>query len=221
MKKPKFITVIRHGLSGANVDKNIYVDVPDYAVTLAPQGLVDVEQAAKQLAVIFPDDIDVYCSTYFRTKQTLEIIQKFKSFRNVQFDPRLREQEWGNKLGEGFNYEHEKERRAYGHFYWRYANGESCADVYNRVCGFITDLFINNTAENVLIVGHGMTNRVIMMRLLNLTVEQFEMLANPKNAEYAVLSLDENQNYNLISEKKLYDAPTHPFQYSNYPLPNN
>jgi broad specificity phosphatase PhoE len=217
--KPKSITVVRHGLSIANKDKNVYIHTPDYAVALASEGIPDVEMTAKQLAVIFPGKLDVYCSTYFRTKQTLEIIQRFKLFANVHFDPRLREQEWGNKLGHGFNYEHEDERKAFGHFYWRYPNGESCADVYNRVCGFLTDLFINNTADDVLIVGHGMTNRVLMMRLLNMTVEEFELLANPKNAEYAVMSLDNSQQYNLMSERRLYDGHTHPFQYSNTPLP--
>ena len=217
--KPKSITVVRHGFSNANKEKDVYIHTPDYAITLASEGIPDVEMTAKQLAVIFPGKMDVYCSTYFRTQQTLEIIQRFKSFENVYFDPRVREQEWGNKLGHGFNYDYEVERKAYGHFYWRYPNGESCADVYNRVCGFVTDLFINNTAEDVMIVGHGMTNRVIVMRLMNLTVEEFELLANPKNAEYAILSLDEKQQYNLITEKKQYESHNHPFQYSNFPLP--
>jgi broad specificity phosphatase PhoE len=58
--------------------------------------------------------------------------------------------------------------------------------------------------ENCVIVGHGMTNRVFLMRFLHASVEEFELWKNPKNCELKVLSLQPDGKYKLIS-----DMPSH------------
>ena len=46
--------------------------------------------------------------------------------------------------------------------------------------------------ENVVIVSHGFTIRILLMHYFNLTVDQFHQLKNPENCEALILERDEN-----------------------------
>ena len=74
-------------------------------------------------------------------------------------------------------------RDAYGTFYYRISEGESGADVYDRVSDFFGTLHRDfekpDFPANALIVTHGMTLRLFLMRWFHWTVEEFEQLANP------------------------------------------
>src|SRR6185295_12814723 len=103
-------------------------------------------------------------------------------------DPRLREQEHTPRVLTGEDDDRdaiEKERDDYGHFYYRFEGGESCADVFDRISDFLSTLFRDfekpEFPNDVVIVSHGMTNRLFLMRLLKYTVEEFEFLRNPDN----------------------------------------
>ncbi|KAF1873734.1 hypothetical protein Lal_00027772 [Lupinus albus] len=77
-------------------------------------------------------------------------------------------------------------RIRYGHFFYRFPNGESAADVYDRITGFRetlrTDISLgrfqppgeNETDMNLVIVSHGLTLGVFLMRWYKWTVQQFE-----------------------------------------------
>lgn len=54
-----------------------------------------------------------------------------------------------------------------------------------------------NFLENTVIVTHGMTIRLFVMRWFHLTVEQFEELANPKNCQIILLEKNETDKYEL------------------------
>lgn len=64
-------------------------------------------------------------------------------------------------------------------FYYRFPEGESGGDVYDRVSTFLESLFRQMTtrrrADNVVVVSHGLTNRLFLMRFFRLTVEHFEV----------------------------------------------
>ncbi len=74
-------------------------------------------------------------------------------------------------------------RDAYGHFFYRFAQGESGADVYDRVGGFLESLYRSFEAPdhppNVLLVTHGLAMRLFCMRWFHWTVAEFESLSNP------------------------------------------
>ena len=95
----------------------------------------------------------------------------------------------------------EPERELYGHFYYRIPNGESCADVFDRVSDFMGTLWRDfkkpTFPNNVVIVTHGMTLRLFVMRFLHSTVEEFETWANPKNGEVFELKLDNTYEENV------------------------
>jgi broad specificity phosphatase PhoE len=55
----------------------------------------------------------------------------------------------------------------------------------------------------VVIVSHGMTIRLFLMRWFHWTVEEFETLRNPKNAEIIIMEQDANTGkYHLVTELK-------------------
>ena len=92
-------------------------------------------------------------------------------------------------------------RDAYGHFFYRFAQGESGADVYDRAGAFLESLWRSferpDHPPNVLIVTHGLTMRLFCMRWLHWSVAEFESLSNPGNAETRTLELRQDGRYHL------------------------
>lgn len=100
----------------------------------------------------------------------------------------------------------DKNRDAYGTFYYRLPDGESAADVYDRVSDVFgtlhRDFEKENFSQNAVIITHGMTIRLFLMRWFHWTVEQFEQFANPKNCQVVILEKREDGKYKLVSELK-------------------
>ncbi len=113
----------------------------------------------------------------------------------VREDPRLREQEWGHLRAAEVTDAIDAERQAYGTFFYRIPDGESGADVYDRATGFLATIYRDFEQtwypKNVLIVTHGFTLRVLLMRWLHWTVEEFHELANPPNCSIFELVRDD------------------------------
>eukprot|EP00921_Rhytidocystis_pertsovi_P015724 GHVQ01024962.1.p2 GENE.GHVQ01024962.1~~GHVQ01024962.1.p2 ORF type:complete len:567 (-),score=45.46 GHVQ01024962.1:2367-4067(-) len=115
----------------------------------------------------------------------------FCSTYDIQEELRLREQEtgFGKRLQE---LRKEMPQRSYhGNLYYRFFGGESGADVYDRVSAFVEKLhrhfLTEQCAQNFLIVSHGATIKVMLMRLLRWTVDEFQIYDNIRNAEIVVL----------------------------------
>jgi len=104
-----------------------------------------------------------------------------------------------------------QERRSYGHFFYRFPNGESGADVCDRVSTFLETLhrdFQKESAlQNVIIVTHGLTLRLFLMRWFHWTVEEFESLSNPNNGEFFIMEKDDNNKYRLTTPLKRWTPP--------------
>jgi len=221
--KPKRIILIRHGESEGNVDRSIYADIPDYAVKLTEKGKEQARHAGSLLKNTIGDGkVFFYVSSFHRTRMTYQEISKAftPEQQDMREDPRLREQEWSGTLRINFSPQAqeamEAERDAYGHFYYRFHGGESCADVYDRISTFLDtmnrDFAKENFPENVVIVNHGMTARVFLMRWFHMTVEEFELLRNPHNCAQIVMELQPDGKYKITSELLKYNKPTHPYQ---------
>jgi len=185
------IKLVRHGESLANVMGDDQVPLADHQIPLTAKGMAQARAAGARLGTAFLQDALIYTSPFLRTRQTLTGILEGAALDPAQVatreDPRLREVEHG--------YANIREQRpmieAHGHFYYRYQGGESPADCYDRVSGFL-ESFIRSVkktqSQKALIVTHGLALRVFVMRFLHLTVEQFDQMANPHNANIVTLA---------------------------------
>lgn len=215
--KPNNIFLVRHGESQGNVNREVYKKTPDYAVKLTEKGHNQASKVGQKIKkIIGGEEIYFYCSPYHRTRQTLHEIKKSLGHPcPTREEPRLREQEWSGSL-RSYNPESEKERNDFGSFYYRFNGGESCADVYDRTSSFLDTLYRDFDKEqfprNVGIVTHGMTIRVLLMRWFKYSVEEFEMLRNPANCCLINMELNSKSKYELKTQMKLYEKPSHPYQ---------
>jgi len=108
-------------------------------------------------------------------------------------DPRIREQDFGNYQNPESIRRAKEERHRFGTFYYRFNNGESGSDVFDRVSTFLNSLwrsFETNRSQNYVLVTHGIVLRVLMARYFRYTISQLNMLANPLNCEMVVLGHD-------------------------------
>jgi broad specificity phosphatase PhoE len=207
--KPKRIILIRHGESEANLDKILHSQKPDYAIELTDKGLLQASEAGQELRSIVGDEsVFFYISPYWRTRMTFEeIAPHFETdLLQLREEPRLREQEWGHLKDLDVCKTDDEQRDAFGTFYYRLPDGESCADVYDRVSDFFGTLHRDfekaDFPENAVMITHGTAIRLFLMRWFHWTVEEFEELANPKNCQVIVMERNENNKYTLLTEMK-------------------
>lgn len=204
--KPKRIILVRHGESEGNVEGTSYESIPDYALKLTENGKQQAKNAGEKInEIIGEESIHSYVSPFHRTRETFAHIESVIGAKNVKTieDSRIREQDWGNLR----SYDNEKrimkERGAYGIFYFHIENGESGANVYDRTSTFFEmvhrDFLRADYPENSLVVTHGVTLRILLMRILNWSVEEFEDVYNPENCEIFVLELNDKDEYELIT----------------------
>lgn len=219
--KPDKIFILRHGESQGNVDRDIYKDIPDYALQLTDRGIEQATTVGKEIFQQIGDcHTQFYVSPFWRTRQTYFHIAKSFQPERIHYyeDPRIREQEWGQDMvsREGYSHEKENDRDAYGHFYYRFRDGESCADVYDRVSDFMGTMFRDFEKEkfpsNVVIITHGMTMRLFLMRFFHASVEEFETWSNPKNCSYVLLEQQGNKKYILKTSLRKHKL-RHSFQF--------
>jgi broad specificity phosphatase PhoE len=209
--KPQRIILIRHGESEGNVDKSRYNHKPDYSMVLTAKGRIQARNAGQTIsALVGKETVGVYSSPFYRTRLTRDIFSKYLNVVFSKEDPRLREQEWTTLLRNESKKQEEKEREVIGKFYYRFKSGESCADVFDRISTFLEtlhrDFAKKDFPKNVIISGHGMTNRIFIMRWLHLTVEEFEILRNPKNAQIYILQLNDKNKYDLVTPLERYPS---------------
>ena len=213
MAKPKRIVLIRHGNSAANADGRVRADTPDHRIPLTAAGHEQARQAGAALLDLFGEqEIAVYLSPYVRTRETFAGLKlgaggRLKIVKEYE-DPRIREQDFGHLRAQEAHALIEAERAAYGSFYYRLPDGESGADVYDRVTTFLDTMYRDfekpNYPPNALIVSHGLTIRLLLMRWLHWPVEKFERLRNPRNCEHFIMTLSENDKYKLETPLKEY-----------------
>lgn len=205
--KPKRIILVRHGQSEGNADKKQFETIPDYALNLTSEGVEQAKRAGLEIKnIIAQETIQVYISPFYRTRQTYQHIQESIEANVVKVfeDPRIREQDWGHLRPNDINAEIIEERNNFSTFYFRIPDGESGADVFDRVSTFLETLHRDfdkpDSPQNVLIVTHGMTLRLFLMRWFHWTVEEFENIRNPQNCQVVVMEQGTNRHYSLISE---------------------
>ena len=189
--KPKRIILIRHGESEANVDRYLFGRIPDYTIELTERGRLQAIDAGKRLKELVGHAFECLVSSLPR-----------RQFAYNE-EPRLREQEWGYlRSREEFD-RICRERNEYGTFYYRIPGGEAGTDVYDRINDLLDSLSRDfadaDFPENCVLVTHGLTIRLFLMRFFHLTVEDFESMAAPQNCALVILELGPDNRYRLIT----------------------
>jgi len=122
-------------------------------------------------------------------------------------DPRIREQDFGNYQDPAAIQKAKRERHKFGTFYYRFPHGESASDVFDRVSTFLDSLwrsFDAKKSKNYVIVTHGIAIRVFLARYFRYTIDQFNVLSNPKNGEAVVLKHDGLGKLKLDGRSELF-----------------
>lgn len=144
---PARIVLVRHGESEGNIDNITYAQVPDNRVPLTEKGFQQAVEAGREIRHLLdqyhgaePYRLYFYISPYTRSLQTyLGIRGAFPDDRiaGVQEEVQLREQDFGNFQDPEGKKREKAERLRFGRFFYRFPNGESGADVYDRITAFI------------------------------------------------------------------------------------
>ena len=128
----------------------------------------------------------------------------------------LREQDFGNFQDFEGKRREKAERLRFGRFWYRFPNGESGADVYDRMTLFedhlIRDINAGRFCEdtNLILITHGLTLRIFLMRWFHWSVTQMLCVYNPKNGVPLTLErIDDasalgDQEQELVHTKGLY-----------------
>lgn len=204
--KPKRIILVRHGQSEGNLDYVKYETIPDFALNLTEKGKEQSIHAGKVIANIIGDEsIYAYVSPFYRSRQTFERIGSIlgeRILRSIE-DPRIREMDFGHLRHPDEGKKINKLRDNYSTFYYRVEDGESGADVYDRVSTFLEtmhrDFAKQDYPDNTLIVTHGLTLRLFLMRWFHWTVEEFEALRNPENCQVVIMGNTEKGKFQLTT----------------------
>ncbi len=170
------IYLIRHGETDANNSFHFqgHIDNP-----LNKKGLIQAANLGKYYEKF---DIDlVYSSSMQRARQTAEPLAEYHGLDVRPLDA-LKEISFGD--WEGLSYDEIKKKWGsqlelfFNHpAQCRMPNGESFADVAQRVKSACDDIFTNNNDKNIAIVSHGGVIRVQLCLLLGLDINKLWMFS--------------------------------------------
>lgn len=124
-----------------------------------------------------------------QTFDGIKSVLREDNVRGVQEEVQLREQDFGNFQNAEGKHTEKAERLRFGRFFYRFPNGESGADVYDRITIFedhmIRDINAGrfNSNSSLVLLTHGLSLRVFLMRWFHWTVDEFLNVFNPPNAE--------------------------------------
>ena len=197
---PSTILLVRHGESEGNADHTLYRTKPDNLVRLTERGVIQAREAGSRIRGIIGDksSVQLYVSPYERTLETAgEIRSAFESqILQTSIEPRIREQEFGNLQTHEFELFRERQK-AVGRFWYRFPNGESGADVHDRVKSWWDEavLGVNSRAklppvDTLVVVTHGITMRFVLSQLYGWSPTTFHSVWNAGNCDIYVLRKD-------------------------------
>jgi len=146
--------LLRHGETRYQAEKLdvLYTKDENPGLSITENGKEKIKIVAKELS---SKGIDViYCSTYHRTKETAEIVNKELRV-DIKFDSRLIDTNFGvfhGKRGEEYRkfFSDKKER-----FSKRTPSGESWKDVRERVIAVMAEIEKEHNGKTILIISHG------------------------------------------------------------------
>lgn len=160
------LILVRHAITEDNKECKLSGHIDSI---LSEEGKKQIKDLNKFLQL---EKIDkIYTTTSSRTKYTVEEIAQERNIEIIEKDT-LKEISFGDFEGLDFNeikdrYPDEFQKMIDEGYNYRYPNGESLVDSYNRVVKEIKDIVNNNDNKNILICSHGGTIRNILTYLIS------------------------------------------------------
>lgn len=161
MSKPLKLKLIRHAESYANINNDLYSQVPDHMIDITPKGVEQANDTCIDYDIDYSDRVLVLTSPYLRAIKTRDILLEPLDLKYPlvsRLEPLIHERLLAS------NYDELKEVNA--HYYreksfglWWYKDGgvESYNDVYQRALAFRQELERLKATQNydcIIVISH-------------------------------------------------------------------
>lgn len=160
------LILVRHALTIDNQKSRLSGHIDS---SISEEGKEQIDKLTNYLKDF---DIDkIYTTTSSRTKSTVKKLSELKSIEIIERES-LKEISFGNFEGLTFDeiknkYPEEFQDMIQKGYEYKYPNGESLIDSYNRVYIELDDIISNNDNRTILICSHGGTIRNIITYLIS------------------------------------------------------
>lgn len=160
------LILVRHALTVDNQKSRLSGHIDS---SISEEGKEQIDKITNYLKDF---DIDkIYTTTSSRTKDTVKKLSKLKSIEIIEKES-LKEISFGDFEGLTFDeikdkYPKEFQDMIEKGYEYKYPNGESLIDSYNRVCIELDNIISNNDDRTILICSHGGTIRNIITYLIS------------------------------------------------------
>ena len=160
------LILVRHALTVDNQKSRLSGHIDS---SISDEGKEQIDKITNYLKDF---DIDkIYTTTSSRTKDTVKKLSELKSIEIIEKES-LKEISFGDFEGLTFDeikdkYPKEFQDMIEKGYEYKYPNGESLIDSYNRVCIELDNIISNNDDRTILICSHGGTIRNIITYLIS------------------------------------------------------
>lgn len=160
------LILVRHALTVDNQKSRLSGHIDS---SVSEEGKEQIDKITNYLKDF---DIDkIYTTTSSRTKDTVKKLSELKSIEIIEKES-LKEISFGDFEGLTFKeienrYPEEFQDMIKKGYEYKYPNGESLIDSYNRVCIELDNIISNNDNRTILICSHGGTIRNIITYLIS------------------------------------------------------
>ena len=160
------LILVRHALTVDNQKSRLSGHIDS---SISEEGKEQIDKITNYLKDF---DIDkIYTTTSSRTKDTVKKLSELKSIEIIEKES-LKEISFGDLEGLTFDeikdkYPKEFQDMIEKGYEYKYPNGESLIDSYNRVCIELDNIISNNDDRTILICSHGGTIRNIITYLIS------------------------------------------------------
>ena len=160
------LILVRHALTVDNRKSRLSGHIDS---SISEEGKEQIDKITNYLKDF---DIDkIYTTTSSRTKDTVKKLSELKSIEIIEKES-LKEISFGDFEGLTFDeikdkYPKEFQDMIEKGYEYKYPNGESLIDSYNRVCIELDNIISNNDDRTILICSHGGTIRNIITYLIS------------------------------------------------------
>ncbi len=160
------LILVRHALTVDNQRSRLSGHIDS---SVSEEGKEQIEKITNYLKDFEIDKI--YTTTSSRTKDTVKKLSKLKSIEIIEKES-LKEISFGDFEGLTFKdieniYPEEFQDMIKKGYEYKYPNGESLIESYNRVCTELDNIISNNDNQTILICSHGGTIRNIITYLIS------------------------------------------------------
>lgn len=182
------LILVRHALTTDNQNNRLSGHIDSQVSEI---GKKQIEQLTRYLEDIKIDSI--YTTTSSRTKDTVKEISKIKDIQ-IKEKENLKEISFGDFEGITFedikkSYPNEFQDMIDKGYEYKYPNGESLIDSYNRVANEISNILSEEKDKTVLICSHGGTIRNIITYLISNSYK-YHWNFKIDNASVTILEID-------------------------------